>query len=414
MNAAHEVINIESAPSTAMTLAGILRHVELVEKVIGEVMKEGTHYGASFPGDTKKNLLKPGADKLCLAFQLSPAFEVMERQLPNEHREYRITCRLTTPQGRVMGEGVGSCSTMEKKYRYRSDKRTCPECGKEAIIKGKKEYGGGWLCFQKKDGCGAKWPDGAKEIEGQVVGQVENADIADVFNTVLKIAKKRAYVDATITATAASDLFTQDIEDIGDSLQREEAKETARAPQQQAPQEERRESPKGGTVYHSESIATAQQQKPATTPKPTTTTNPTSEATTTKGVHGDTLPQRPDSITPATGKAANDIWIRYLRKAVGDRFASAVWKCTGTAANVSDHQLRFDTMRAITLACEDIKAAVGDKPGNDMIDAITGGFTWDVEGVQQIRIELVRASTGEVATAQASAGPAQAEDEPAF
>jgi hypothetical protein len=34
----------------------------------------------------------------------------------------------------------------------------CPVCGVVgAIIKGKPEYGGGWLCFQKKGGCGAKF-----------------------------------------------------------------------------------------------------------------------------------------------------------------------------------------------------------------------------------------------------------------
>jgi hypothetical protein len=39
---------------------------------------------------------------------------------------------------------------------------TCPECGKsKAVIKGKAEYGGGWLCFGKKGGCGAKWQDEA-------------------------------------------------------------------------------------------------------------------------------------------------------------------------------------------------------------------------------------------------------------
>jgi hypothetical protein len=36
----------------------------------------------------------------------------------------------------------------------------CPVCGKDAVIKGKAEYGGGWLCFGKKGGCGAKWPEG--------------------------------------------------------------------------------------------------------------------------------------------------------------------------------------------------------------------------------------------------------------
>lgn len=39
-------------------------------------------------------------------------------------------------------------------------------------------------------------------------------DFATNLNTVLKIAKKRAFVDAILTATHASKVFTQDIEDI--------------------------------------------------------------------------------------------------------------------------------------------------------------------------------------------------------
>ncbi len=51
-------------------------------------------------------------------------------------------------------------------------------------------------------------------IVGQEVGRKENPDIADTYNTVLKMAKKRAFVDASLTATAASDIFTQDVEDM--------------------------------------------------------------------------------------------------------------------------------------------------------------------------------------------------------
>jgi hypothetical protein len=43
--------------------------------------------------------------------------------------------------------------------------------------------------------------------------KMENPDIADTYNTVLKMAKKRAYIDGILSATAASDIFTQDIED---------------------------------------------------------------------------------------------------------------------------------------------------------------------------------------------------------
>lgn len=33
----------------------------------------------------------------------------------------------------------------------------CPVCGKDTIIQGKREYGGGWLCYKAKGGCGAKF-----------------------------------------------------------------------------------------------------------------------------------------------------------------------------------------------------------------------------------------------------------------
>jgi hypothetical protein len=40
----------------------------------------------------------------------------------------------------------------------RVEGQACPKCGMVgAIIKGKPEYGGGWLCFGKKGGCGAKF-----------------------------------------------------------------------------------------------------------------------------------------------------------------------------------------------------------------------------------------------------------------
>lgn len=42
----------------------------------------------------------------------------------------------------------------------------CPECGSNrAVIIGRPEYGGGFLCFAKKDGCGHKWNPESKEPE---------------------------------------------------------------------------------------------------------------------------------------------------------------------------------------------------------------------------------------------------------
>ena len=45
---------------------------------------------------------------------------------------------------------------------------------------------------------------------------------ADIANTVLKMAKKRAQIDLTLTATAASDCFTQDVEDLPEELRDDE------------------------------------------------------------------------------------------------------------------------------------------------------------------------------------------------
>src|SRR5678815_2740649 len=67
------------------------------------------------------------------------------------------------------------------------------------------------ICFKKKGGCGAKFKPGDPAIEGQPTGV---ADPSDLDNTICKMAHKRARIDAILTATAASDFFTQDVEDL--------------------------------------------------------------------------------------------------------------------------------------------------------------------------------------------------------
>lgn len=205
----------ELAQLGSMSVQAVVERKRKIGEVMEAVMKEGEHYG-TIPGcGDKPSLFKAGAEVLATTFGLAPTFKISRTDLPNGHREYEIVCTLHhIATGAVVGEGVGACSTMESKYRWRRGERKCPECGKAAIIKGKEEYGGGWVCFTRKGGCGYKWPDGAKEIEAQESGRVENPDVADTYNTVLKMAKKRAQVDCTLTAVGASDLLTQDLEDL--------------------------------------------------------------------------------------------------------------------------------------------------------------------------------------------------------
>lgn len=193
----------------AMSVEKLTGQMRIIKDVMQNIMIDGEHYG-TIPGcGPKKVLHKPGAEKLCVTFRLAPSYEIKKSVLRDDHREYEIICTLTHIQsGAVIAQGVGSCSTLESKYRYRNEALKCPTCGKdETIIKGKEQYGGGWLCFGKKGGCGAKFKDGDPAIENQDRGRVEHPDPADFYNTVLKMGKKRSLTDAILTATAASDIF---------------------------------------------------------------------------------------------------------------------------------------------------------------------------------------------------------------
>lgn len=204
------VMNIQAAKQ---------RLAEFQEFVKGYLVPD-EDYGL-IPGTPKPTLFKPGADKLCELYGLADDF-LIESRVENYSAEpplfdYTIKCTLLTRRdGRLVGTGFGSCNSWEGKYRFRDSKRKCPLCGKETIIKGKEEYGGGWLCWKKKDGCGAKFVEDDKAITEQKAGKELNDDVPTLKNTILKMAKKRAKIDAVIAVTRSSGIFTQDMEDIVD------------------------------------------------------------------------------------------------------------------------------------------------------------------------------------------------------
>jgi hypothetical protein len=195
----------------AAKIEAVINQRKAIMQAVKEAMLVDVHYG-TIPGTKKPTCLKPGAEVLCLLFGLRPQFEE-KTEHRGDHLETVYTCTLYSPDGFIMGQGVGSCSTMESKYRWRNAARKCPACGIEAISKSKEEYGGGYYCNKKAGGCGAKFNKGDATIEKQECGKIENADIADLFNTVRKMAKKRAHIDAALTTTGASEFFTQDMED---------------------------------------------------------------------------------------------------------------------------------------------------------------------------------------------------------
>ena len=215
----------------------VLRATALIQEVMAAVMKDGEHYGIIQGTSGKRSLFKSGAEKLCFTFGLSNKLEIKLEQFSGGHREYTIICNLFDRSGNLRGQGVGSASTLESKYRYRgAGGKPCPACGAQSAKASKKEYGGGYYCDAKSGGCG-QWkvrggsPESAK-LDAIPNTRLENPDPADQYNTVLKMAKKRALVDAVLTATAASDCFAQDLEELEGEIDAAEARDSVAKPVQ--------------------------------------------------------------------------------------------------------------------------------------------------------------------------------------
>lgn len=218
----------EWTPSFAQSVDDQLAMLAERDRFYRERLKPDMHYGI-IPGTQKPTLYKPGAEALLSAMGLRsetgnespPVVDFTGKDHGGEpFIMYDRWCRIYRQTGPTMNDRIeiaklgGACNSWEPKYRYRNASRVCPQCGKEAIIKGKEEYGGGWVCFKKKDGCNAKFRDGDQSIEGQNAGKVPNEDVAELQNTILKMADKRALIAATLVATGCSDIFTQDVEDM--------------------------------------------------------------------------------------------------------------------------------------------------------------------------------------------------------
>lgn len=186
--------------------------------VVKNAMIRDSDYGV-IPGTGRKpTLLLPGAQKLCAYFGLMPRF-VLEEHIEDWTGEqhggepfffYRYKCSLYRGD-QLIAEGEGSCNSWEKKYRYRTTERVCPECGQPAIRKSTDASSPGFYCWAKLGGCGAKFGPNAPEIVNQETNRAINPDIYDLVNTLQKMAQKRAYIQATLYATNATEFYTQDI-----------------------------------------------------------------------------------------------------------------------------------------------------------------------------------------------------------
>lgn len=208
----NQIVSFEQAKSLSAT--EIRSQVNLVQEVMQAVMKKDTHYG-TIPGTPKPTLYKPGAEVLAATFRIAVSYKIEDLSTKDIVR-YRVTA-IGTHQttGIVMGEGMGECSSGEEKYKWRKagnikEFNAAPENMRRI------KYG-----YDKN-----------KRTEYEI--QQVRTEPADLANTVLKMACKRAQVAMTLNVTAASDIFTQDIEDLPEDLRESVDHETGEVRRQAA------------------------------------------------------------------------------------------------------------------------------------------------------------------------------------
>lgn len=198
----------------------IKQRIVAIQQLMSEVLKPGTKdnewsgdYGI-IPGTGKKpSLWKSGSEQILAMFEI--AVEPVVEDLSHEDcYRFRVTTRLThAPSGTFLGAGVGEASSDETKYKW---KKTFSQKEYESTPADRRR-----LKFsQYKDSTGM-WAD--KE-EMQI-----RQEPADVANTILKMAKKRSQIDATLTVTGASSMFDQDLEDLAVTDEREEPRKRGKA-----------------------------------------------------------------------------------------------------------------------------------------------------------------------------------------
>lgn len=134
-----------------------IQKIHEFQAVVQSTLKAGHDYGI-IPGTEKPSLLKPGSEKINMMMGITSEYEIMDKveDYDKGFFAYNVKCILSK-NGYKITEGVGNCNSREKKYA--------------------------------------------------------SQDAYSITNTILKMAKKRAYIDATLSVASLSDIFTQDIDD---------------------------------------------------------------------------------------------------------------------------------------------------------------------------------------------------------
>ena len=175
-----------------------LTKIRQFQALAKELLIAGKDYGV-IPGTQNPTLLKPGAEKITKLMELSDSYEIIERIEDYDKPMFAYTvrcCLRSIHTGNLISQGVGQCNSMEKKYRCRwMFSSELPDGVDHATLKKRR--------FKSKK-------------TGEMMTQYlfDNDDICSLVNTILKMSKKRALVDAALSAGRLSDMFGQDFDDV--------------------------------------------------------------------------------------------------------------------------------------------------------------------------------------------------------
>ena len=128
------------------------------QKIVQSQLRQNHDFGI-VPGTSRPVLLKPGAEKILMLMGIRSEFSLVDssRDFENGFFQYMVKCSLYKGD-MLITEGMGSCNNRESKYKTQ--------------------------------------------------------DPFSIDNTILKMAKKRALVDASLLVGSLSDIFSQDLDDV--------------------------------------------------------------------------------------------------------------------------------------------------------------------------------------------------------
>jgi hypothetical protein len=199
------------AIATWETPDGLAKRMNRLIDIQKSVMKSDVDFGI-IPGCAKPTLLKPGAELLCVTFNVADRMSDGYPERIEEDGHVRYIVKLDfydRVSNTYLGFGIGECSSAEKKYCWRAS-----VCDEE---------------FDETD-------SNLKRVEYKKSGNnvYKNKQIrtnpADLANTILKMAKKRAKVDGVLNVLGASRVFAQDLEDLPEGLDVSSVEHTSTKP----------------------------------------------------------------------------------------------------------------------------------------------------------------------------------------